>query len=241
MNNTISESKALAEGIVNGVNDLKGAEVEVLLCPSFVSLAAVSDAVKGTGIEVGAQDCFYEESGAYTGEVSVGMLKDVEVSFVILGHSERRHVIGEGDELINKKLLKVLDGDLKVILCVGETDDEREAGETIDVVTTQLTEGLSGVVAEDLEFIVIAYEPVWAIGTGKTATPEIAEEVHSHIREVLTRLFGDKSESVRVLYGGSVKSDNIESLIKEPSIDGALVGGASLKVEDFLGIIRGVV
>lgn len=247
MNNTTGNSVSLATSIFtqlkNKLNQ-SNMEVEVLVCPSFVSLSAVSKVLEGSGIEVGGQDCFYEEGGAYTGEVSVDMLLDAGCSFVLVGHSERRHVIGgegrgETDEVINKKLLKALEGGLKVILCVGETEQEREAGDTLKVVEKQVLEGLKSLVAEDLEDIVIAYEPVWAIGTGKTATPEIAEEVHSYIRGLLSRSFGDKGDIVRILYGGSVKPDNIAELMSKASVDGALVGGSSLKAEDFVGIILG--
>ena len=241
MNKTVSQSKELAVSIFDGLKGLHDLEVEVLVCPPFTSLSKVSESLEGSGIEVGGQDCYFEEDGAFTGEVSVSMLKDIGCSFVLVGHSERRHVLGETDDNVNKKLLKALDGDLKVILCVGETEEEREAGDTLKVVESQLTKGLSGIVDADLEYIVVAYEPVWAIGTGKTATPEIAEEVQSHIRGVLVTHFGDKSESVRILYGGSVKPDNIGELIGKPSVDGALVGGASLDAENFIGIIKGAV
>lgn len=244
MNKTVSESVGLASSIYAKLKDKPNLEVEVLVCPVFTALASVSKALEGSGIETGGQDCFYETSGAYTGEVSVDMLADVGCSFVLVGHSERRHVIGgrdggETDEVVNKKLLRALEGNLKVILCVGETEGEREAGDTLKVVERQVTEGLRSVIAEDLEDLVIAYEPVWAIGTGKTATPEIAEEVHSFIRGLLSEHFGDSGDIIRVLYGGSVKPDNIAELMSKPSVDGALVGGASLKAEDFVGIILG--
>lgn len=241
MNKTLEESRELSVSIYDGLKGLHDLEVEVLVCPPFTALAQVSEKLEGSGIEVGGQDCYFEEDGAFTGEVSVSMLVDAGCKFVLVGHSERRHVIGETDDIINKKLLKALDGDLKVILCVGETEGEREAGDTLKVVESQVLEGLSGIVEADLDYIVVAYEPVWAIGTGKTATPEIAEEVQSHIRGVLATHFGDKSESVRILYGGSVKPDNIGELIAKPSVDGALVGGASLKADDFVGIIKGAV
>lgn len=241
MNNSISESRDLASAIYNKLKNEENLGVEVLVCPPFTALSEVSKVLEGSGIEVGGQNCFYESSGAFTGEISAEMLLNSGCSFVLVGHSERRTIIKESDEVVNKKLLKSLEVGLKVILCVGETLGEREAGDTLKVVERQVLAGLESVVSEDLEDLEIAYEPIWAIGTGKTATPEIAEEVQSSIRAVLEGHFGSSADVVRVLYGGSVKASNIEELMAKPSIDGALVGGASLTAEGFVGIIKGAI
>ncbi len=210
---------------------------EVLVCPPFTSLYPVGLELKGSFIKLGAQNMFYEEKGAFTGEISPVMLKDVGCSYVIVGHSERRHIFGENNELINKKFLSAIRHGLIPILCVGETLEERENGKTSEVVSEQVKRGIEGVNADD-EFV-IAYEPVWAIGTGKTATPEIAQEVHQQIREILrSELGNEKAESVRILYGGSVKPENAKGLLEMPDIDGALVGGASLKAESFSKIVN---
>lgn len=216
------------------------AELDVAVCPSFVYLPEVIETLKGTCIQVGAQNAWHEPKGAFTGEVSVGMLKDIGCSFTILGHSERRHVMGETDELINKKVKAALDGGLEVILCIGELLEEREAGKTEAVCERHLREGLSGVTAEQMASVTVAYEPVWAIGTGKTATPDQAQEVHAFCRGILNSLFGDAvADATRIQYGGSVKPGNAAELMGQPDVDGALVGGASLKVDDFMGIIKG--
>lgn len=210
--------------------------VEVLVAPPFPYLAAAKSTAGGRCL-VGAQNCYFEESGAFTGEVSVGMLKDIGCDAVILGHSERRHVLGETDEDINKKTKAALAGGLPVILCVGELLEEREAGKTAEVLDTQMTGGLKDVAS--LENVVIAYEPVWAIGTGKTASPEQAEEAHSGLREWIAKHYDAASaESIQILYGGSVKPDNAAELMGKPNVDGALVGGASLKPEQFVPIIE---
>lgn len=207
------------------------------MAPAFTSLAAVADALKGSNIAVGAQNMGPEEQGAHTGEVSVLMLKDLGVKAVILGHSERRHSYLETDQLINRKILLAIKHGLEPILCVGETLDEREGGKLESVVGTQLREGLKGVDASALKSVTIAYEPVWAIGTGKTATPEDADAVHAYIRTVLVDLYGDAAaKSMCIQYGGSVKADNAAALMAKPNIDGALVGGASLKAETFIPI-----
>ncbi|MDA8425395.1 MAG: triose-phosphate isomerase [Treponema sp.] len=236
MHKTVPESVALAKELVAG---LRGCGEKLLVAPAFTALAAVAEVVKGTNILLGAQNMGPEEQGAHTGEVSVLMLKDLGVKVVILGHSERRHSYGEGDELINKKVLLALRHGLEPILCVGETLEEREGGRLEAIVGSQVERGLAGVSAEALKNVTIAYEPVWAIGTGKTATPEDADAVHAYIRKVLARLYGEAAaKAVCIQYGGSVKADNAVQLMAKPNIDGALVGGASLKADAFVPIAR---
>lgn len=208
-----------------------------MIAPNFVSLAAVKEAIKGTPIKLGAQNMNDHEKGAYTGEVSADMLLDIGVEYVILGHSERRHVYGETNELINSKVKYALTKGLKPVLCIGELLEERESGKTADVVKEQTIAGLKDVSAEDMKNVVIAYEPVWAIGTGKTATPEIAEETHVAVRKVLIDLYGEAvANDVTVQYGGSVTDANVDALMSQKNIDGALVGGASLKLNAFTKI-----
>jgi len=235
MNKTVPEALELVRELKER---LKGVEDrDVLVCPPFTALYPVGRELLGSSILMGAQNMFYEEKGAFTGEISPVMLKDVGCSYVILGHSERRHIFGESDELINRKVISAVNHDLIPILCIGETLEERERGETRQVVERQVREGLKGLKPED-EFV-IAYEPVWAIGTGRSATPEMAQEVHAFIREVLTGLFGrEKAKGIRILYGGSVKPENAKGLLEMPDIDGALVGGASLKAESFSKIVK---
>jgi triosephosphate isomerase len=234
MHKTVAESVALAAELKN---KLSNCGEKVLIAPAFTALAAVAEVLKGSTILLGAQNMGSEEQGAHTGEVSVLMLKDIGVRAVILGHSERRHTYLEGDELINKKVLLALKHGLEPILCVGETLEEREAGRLEAVIGAQLREGLKGVNADALKRVTIAYEPVWAIGTGKTATPEDADAVHAYIRKVLAGLYGDAAaKAMCIQYGGSVKADNAAALMAKPNIDGALVGGASLKVETFAPI-----
>jgi triosephosphate isomerase (TIM) len=214
-------------------------ETEVVVAPSFVALASVARCLQGTKIAVAAQDCFWEEQGAYTGEVSVPMLRDAGCRYVIIGHSERRAYFGEGDEQVNKKVKAIIAHDLRPICCVGESLKEREQGNTFAVVERQVKEGLKGLGKDATRAMVIAYEPVWAIGTGKTASPGQAQEVHAFIRKLLAEIFGpDGAESIRIQYGGSVKPDNIDELMAQPDIDGALVGGASLEVGSFARIVR---
>jgi len=222
------------------VENLRGIEdIEIAMAPVFTVLSAVNEVIIGSNIGLCAQDVFWEESGAYTGEVGPQMLKDVGCAYVIIGHSERRQYFGETDQNVNKKVKAVLAKDLVPIICVGEKLEEREAGKPLEVVERQLRGALDGVVRSDAESVVIAYEPVWAIGTGRTATPEQAQEVHSFIRKILSQLYDSElAESIRIQYGGSVKPENIAELIREPDIDGALVGGASLKAESFTAIIQ---
>ncbi len=211
----------------------------IMIAPPFTALHAVRAALQGSRIILGAQNAAAELEGAHTGEISLAMLRDAGVTVVILGHSERRHLYGETDALVNRKVRLALAESFEVILCVGETLDERQAGVTGKVVARQVTQGLAGVAAGDLPRVTIAYEPVWAIGTGKNATPGDADAVHAEIRGVLRGLFhGNAAEETTIQYGGSVKPDNIRDLMKMKNIDGALVGGASLKLETFLPIVQ---
>jgi len=212
---------------------------DVLIAPPAVMIPAVSQALAGSTIALGAQNMHFEDKGAFTGEVSAPMLKPFGVTHVILGHSERRHIFGESDDLINRKVLTALRHCIVPILCVGETQEEHDSGRRLEVVLRQLQGGLADVDASGSTEIVIAYEPVWAIGTGRTATPELAESVHGAIREALgDRMGREKADSMRILYGGSVTADNVDSLVSKPNIDGVLVGGASLKAESFARIVR---
>lgn len=229
---------ALAKGVAEKAGEVPN--VDLLVCPPSVYIAPVADAVKGSKVAVGAQNMYHEASGAFTGEISAAMLKDLGATYVILGHSERRHILKETDADINKKTLAALAAGLIPIVCVGELLEEREAGKTAAVIKTQFDGSLANVSAEQIEKTVIAYEPVWAIGTGKVASPEQAEEVHADLRSLLAKRYnGAVAEKVRILYGGSVKASNAAELLGQPNIDGALVGGASLKVDDFIGIAKG--
>ncbi len=217
----------------------KQTDVSVCLCPPATSLQAVVDAVKDSNICVGAQNMHFESSGAYTGEISAEMLRHLFCKFVILGHSERREYFGETDSIVNKKVLAALAASLSPILCVGETLEQREAGKAKEVIKNQIEGALQGVTVENHEGLVIAYEPVWAIGTGKTATPEMAEEMHAEIRCFLAGVLNEAAaEKIRILYGGSMKPENAEALLAQPNIDGGLIGGASLKAGSFSGIIE---
>ena len=235
MNLSRDEAVNLARGVGAAAGD---GEVDVLVCPTFVHLDGVLAAVKGSEVAVGSQDVYFEANGAFTGETSTAMLDDLGCQYVILGHSERRNVIGESDELINQKLHATLKAGLKPILCVGELLEQRESGKTMEVVQSQIEGSLKDVTAEQMADIVIAYEPVWAIGTGKTATPEQAQQVHADLRSLFASRYNQEvADGVRILYGGSVKPANAAELMACPDIDGALVGGASLKAESFAGII----
>jgi triosephosphate isomerase len=235
MNNTTGEAVALAKEIVAGLPDITG-RGEVVLAPSFTVLRSVHDVIGGSsGIALASQNMFFEDKGAYTGEISPAMLKDAGCTYAIIGHSERRKYFHETDEGVNLKAKKCLAAGLKPIICVGETDEEREAGVTEFVVGIQVKKALAGI--SDVRDVTIAYEPVWAIGTGKNATSGQAEEVHGFIRNILRDLYGEASLSVRILYGGSVTAENFGELIAMKNINGALVGGASLKSGNFLGII----
>jgi triosephosphate isomerase len=236
MHKTVAEAASLAKELAEG---LKNSPNKLMVAPPFTALSAVGASLAGSGILLGAQNMAGELEGAHTGEISVRMLKDLGVRVVILGHSERRHVYHESDELINRKVRLALTEGMEAILCVGETLDEREAGAVERVVETQLKNGLAGIEKETLAQVTIAYEPVWAIGTGKTATPEDADAVHQYIRGWFSETYGaDAAERIIVQYGGSVNPGNIAALMSMANIDGALIGGASLKAEMFLPISR---
>lgn len=236
MNKDLNESQNLVSGIIDGLGNEN--KCDVVVCPPFTSLNEVHSLIKNTPIKLGAQNVYYETDGAFTGEVSTGMLKSVGCDYVIIGHSERRTIFGEKDELLNKKNKKALADGLKVIFCIGESLAQREEGITNSIVEKQLQKGLDGISSEELNNIIIAYEPVWAIGTGKTATPEQAQEVHAFIRNYISQKYSKESgEGLIIQYGGSVKPDNAASLLSQPDIDGALIGGACLKVDSFLSII----
>lgn len=237
MNTSRATAVELAKALAGSIGSLQ--QVDLAVCPPFVYLTDVAAAVKGSRIALGAQDMFYEDNGAFTGEVSGQMLKDVGCRTVILGHSERRHVIGETDELINRKIVKALGDGLEVIFCVGELLEERQAGRTLEVVSRQAKIGLEGVSKDHVRAVTIAYEPVWAIGTGVTATPDQAQEVHAMIRDLLGRAYDHSTaEELRIQYGGSVKPSNAAELLGQKDVDGALVGGASLKADDFTAIVK---
>ncbi|MCI5223494.1 MAG: triose-phosphate isomerase [Candidatus Electrothrix sp. AR4] len=237
MHLTKAEAVELASAVADASKGLT--DREVMIAPSFISLAAVKEAVANTPVRVAAQNAAWEKEGAFTGEISPPMLQDVGADMVILGHSERRHVFGEDNAMVNQRLLGALQFDLTPILCIGETLEEREQENTFKVVEEQLTQGLKGVHAEQMSQVVLAYEPVWAIGTGKTASKEQAQEIHAFIRQILVTLYEKTlADTVRVLYGGSVKPENIDSLMAQPDVDGALVGGAALQAESFDRIIN---
>ncbi|HOJ18698.1 MAG: triose-phosphate isomerase [Ignavibacteriales bacterium] len=239
MNMDLSESINLISGLKSALKEKK-LNCNVVICPPYISLDTARELVKESDIELGAQNMYFEDSGAYTGEISAEMLKSVGCKFVILGHSERRTIFGETDELINKKVHKAILSKLIPIFCFGETLEERESNRTFDVVKKQVVEGLKGVLHSQMESIILAYEPVWAIGTGKTATPDQAEEVHKFVRNLLEEMYNkETADGVVIQYGGSVKPDNAYELLHMPNIDGALVGGACLKAESFVKIIEG--
>ncbi len=239
MYKTAAEAVNLIRTIKAGVHALSG-ETDIAICPPFTSLATACEEVKGSAIGVGAQNMHFESEGAYTGEISALMLKEQGCRYVILGHSERRGYFKETDELINKKLKTALKYNLIPIACVGEWLEDREAGRHFEVVKGQFQGTFDGIEAEDMEKTIVAYEPVWAIGTGKTASPEQAQEMHQFIRKLIQEKFGEvTAKRVRILYGGSVKPDNIIDLITQPDVDGGLVGGASLKAESFVDLIKG--
>ena len=237
MNKTVEESLDLVRKLKATLSNIVG--VEVAVAPPFTALYAIARELKGSFIRLAAQNLFYEEKGAFTGEVSPLMIKEIGCQYVIIGHSERRQFFGETDETVNRKIKAALGQGVKPIFCMGETLKERDEGKTFSVIERQAEGGLRGIGKEEVKNIVMAYEPVWAIGTGKTATPEQAEEVHQFIRERLERLYSREiAESIRIQYGGSVTPENIKGLIRQENIDGALVGGASLKSETFSRIVR---
>jgi triosephosphate isomerase len=238
MNLGPEDGSALIAELLPLVADSTGA-VDVVVCPPYLALGAAAAALDGGGVTLGAQNCHWEEEGSFTGEIAPGMLLTVACQWVILGHSERRQSFGETDEGVNRRAVAALAAGLRLIVCVGESLEEREAGRVEEVVLGQLDRSLSGFTAEQLEPVAVAYEPVWAIGTGRTATPEQAQEVHGLIRPRLRETFGDAAaDGIRILYGGSVKPDNAAELFGQPDIDGGLIGGASLKAADFAAIVN---
>ncbi len=232
MNKTIAETKEFLRGFIPAVRDV--ADVDIIIAPSFTSLAAAGEALKGTNVQLASQDMFWEEKGAYTGEVSPAMLLDAGCKHVIIGHSERRQYFHEDDAVVNKKIKAAKKAGLNVIFCVGESLEAREANRVFDVIGQEIEKGLEGVDAENL---VVAYEPIWAIGTGRTASPEQAQEVHAFIRERLKKLYGSVAEEIRILYGGSVTPENVEILMACKDVNGGLVGGASLKPDSFAKLV----
>jgi triosephosphate isomerase len=238
MNGLLKDARDLAAGLRKELGDNAGGP-EVLVFPPFLHLDAVRQVLEGSPIKLGAQDVHWEAKGAFTGELSIAMLKEVGVGAVLLGHSERRHVMGETNEMVNRKIKACLAAGLLPVVCIGELLEERNMGVTREVVERQIAKGLDGLTPEDVARLVLAYEPVWAIGTGKTATPRQAEEVHHYVRKLITQKSGEAvGQGMRILYGGSVSPDNVKELMAEEDIDGALVGGASLKVDSFLKIVR---
>jgi triosephosphate isomerase len=237
MNMLVAEAEALVKALLSGLRGTEG--VDVVVAPPFPALYPVGRLLRGSPIALAAQNLHWEASGAYTGEVSASMLLDVGCRYVIVGHSERRQYFGETDETANRRVRAALAAGLEPILCVGEVLEERRAGRTWEVVGGQIRRGLAGVSRSDAARLVLAYEPVWAIGTGETATPEQAQEVHARMRALMAELYDEPlAQALRIQYGGSVKADNARGLLDQPDVDGALVGGASLKAEAFLGIIR---
>ncbi len=235
MNKNHNEAVELINTLKSGIDTDKS---DVVVCVPFVDLASVSEAIKGTNINLGAQNMHFEESGAYTGEIAPSMLKELGVKYVIIGHSERRAYFGETDEIVNKKVKKALEHDIVPILCVGETLEERELDITIELVRVQVKKAFAGISKEDAKKVVIAYEPIWAIGTGKVATKEQAEEVCAEVRKVVAEVYGQEvADVIRIQYGGSVTGDSANELFNMPNIDGGLVGGASLK-EDFIKVVN---
>ncbi len=238
LNLTIAEGTALVAALAKGLAE-KPTKAEVAVCPVALAVAAVAAAAKGSPIGVGAQNTHWEDKGAFTGELSPVLIKDAGAKYVILGHSERRQYYGDTDALINKRLGAALKHGLVPIVCIGETLAERQGGKLEQVLKTQITGALAGFTADQLKTLVIAYEPVWAIGTGVTATTAQAQETHAYVRSVLKGVVGGLADSIRIQYGGSVKADNAKEILSQPDVDGALVGGAALKAPYFLAIIAG--
>ncbi|OGW02982.1 MAG: triose-phosphate isomerase [Nitrospinae bacterium RIFCSPLOWO2_01_FULL_39_10] len=237
MNNSTAESVDLAEKLKKTVKDMAG--VDVVVAPPFTALGSVRDVIKGSIIKLGAQNLFWEDKGAYTGEVSPLMIRDLDCEYVIIGHSERREYFKESDEIVNKKIKAALRNKLKAIVCVGESLKEREEDKTMQVIESQVKKGLQGLSLSEAKELIIAYEPVWAIGTGRNATPAQANEVHTYIRKLVSQIFNEGiASNIKILYGGSVKPSNSAELMSEKEIDGALVGGASLEAESFAQIVR---
>ncbi|MCX7927478.1 MAG: triose-phosphate isomerase [Candidatus Omnitrophica bacterium] len=238
MYKTISQAIELANGLKRAFYDLDAEAIDIVLCPVFTALSEVNEVISGSPMQLGAQDVFWQQEGAFTGEVSPLMLKDVGCKYVIIGHSERRQYFGETNQTVNKKVKAALQNGLIPIMCVGETLKERQEEKTFEVLKDHIQNGLTGLTAQEVSDIVIAYEPVWAIGTGKNATSQQAQEAHQFIRKLLTEMFNKEiANNIRIQYGGSVKPDNIEEIMQQPDVDGALVGGASLKVDSFSDIV----
>ncbi len=233
MNKTISETRGFLKEFIPSARD--AVNVDIVIAPPFTSLPAAAEDIKGTNIKLASQDVFYEEKGAFTGEVAPNMLVDSGCSHVIIGHSERRQYFNETDETVNKKIKASKKNGLGVIFCIGESLDQRESGKTFDILSREIENGLKDV---DADNIVVAYEPIWAIGTGRTAAPEQAQEAHAYIRKRIRVLYGNKADEIRIIYGGSVTPENIDSLMACADVDGALVGGASLKPESFVRIVK---
>jgi len=240
MNMTIAESVELAAALKAGVDAAAAKRADIAVVPQFLAVPAVAAELVGSPVSVGAQDVYFEKQGAFTGEIAASMLADAGCTFALVGHSERRHVLGETDDIVRKKLDASLEAGLEAVLCVGEQLKEREAGQTEKRLSIQIRAGLEGVAPDAVSRVTVAYEPVWAIGTGKTATTEQAQEAHRFIRGLLAELFGPElAAELRIQYGGSVKPGNARDLLAQPDVDGALVGGAALTSESFLGIIAG--
>lgn len=233
MNKTIAETAAFFDAFLPIVKNVT--DVDIIIAPPYTSLSVAAEKTQNSSVKIAAQNAYFEEKGAFTGEISTTMLIDAGCEAVIIGHSERRHILKETDELINKKIKAALAHGLEVLFCVGELLAEREAGKTNDVLRAQISSGLAGIPAEG---IVVAYEPVWAIGTGKTATPDQAQDAHNFIRTILTEQYGDAAQEMRILYGGSVTPENVAGLMACQDIDGALVGGASLKPDSFAQLVQ---
>ena len=237
MNKNTSESIDLANSVKRAVYDI--GEVEIVLCPPFTSLSDVKEIIMDTNVKLAGQDVYWEKEGAFTGEISCGMLKHIGCEYCIVGHSERRQFFGETNQTVNKKAKALLAEGLKPIVCVGEKLEDRKKNKTFDVIKDHVENSLAGISKEDILNVVVAYEPVWSIGTGVNATKEQAQEVHKYIRGLLAKMYDDQAaRSIRIQYGGSVKPENIKELISEEDVDGALVGGASLKADSFVGIIK---
>jgi len=237
MNNTVAEARDLVDQILRDLGQVKG--VDIVLCPPFTALCAVSEAITSTPLDLGAQNMHWEKAGAYTGEISSGMLRELFCHYVILGHSERRTYFGETDEIVNDKVRAALNSNLHPIVCVGETLEQRESGATESLIEAQLRGSLRDLSDHELQSLIIAYEPVWAIGTGRTATPDQAQEVHAFIRGVIRNMASSAiADAVRLQYGGSVKPGNASELFSQPDIDGGLIGGASLDARSFVEIVK---
>jgi len=237
MNKTAAETAELASALKASLAQFAG-KCEIAVCPTFTSLATAVEILKGSNVKVGAQNIHWADNGAYTGEISGAMLKEIGVEYVIIGHSERRQYFGETDETVNQRIKAALKYGLKPIVCIGETLAEREGGVTNTVLEPQIRGAFADISAADMDAVTIAYEPVWAIGTGKTATPDVAQETHAFIRSVLTALYGDKAQDIVVQYGGSMKPENSGALVSKQDIDGGLIGGAALKADSFTALIQ---